>query len=343
MIVPVLENLLDGKDMTRKQARALMRGIMDGALHETQIAALLTALRMKGETVEEIAGFAAAMREKAIAIHPKRKGLVDTCGTGGDGKQTFNISTATAIVAAAMEIPVAKHGNRAVSSKCGSADVLEELGVSIGLSPKAVARLIDEVGIGFLFAPQLHPAMKHAAPVRKQLKVRTVFNLLGPLTNPAGVKRQLIGVFKPELTEKVCHVLQALGTDRALVVHGLDGTDEVSISSDTVVSALEKGKVRTFEFSPEEAGIDRAGIDEIAGGDAEENAGHIKDLLNGTRGPRRDAVLLNAGFVAALAGRASDPAEGVKLARETIESGRAGRVLEALCSASQRLAEPADF
>ena len=334
----ILEALIRKEDLPSDQARALMNSIMSGELADTQIAAILTALRSKGETVDEIAGFAAAMREKAIHISPKRADLVDTCGTGGDARWTFNISTATALVAAAMGIPIAKHGNRAVSSQCGSADVLEALGVNIQLRPESVAELIDRVGIGFLFAPQHHPAMKYAAPVRKQLGIRTVFNVLGPLTNPAGVKRQLIGVFSQDLTEVLCRVLQALGSERAFVVHGLDGTDEVSISTETLVSALENGTVRTFHFAPEEAGLERAEITAITGGSAQENAAHITEILGGGGGARRDAVLLNTAFVATLADRVTGVVAGVTAAREAIADGRARNLLSMLREVSHELA-----
>jgi anthranilate phosphoribosyltransferase len=318
------------------EAQALMSSIMSGQLDGPQIAAVLVALRMKGETVKEITGFAAAMRDKAVRISPAREGLVDTCGTGGDARHTFNISTATALVAAGMGIPVAKHGNRAVSSSCGSADVLEALGVVIDLHPDDVAGLIDEVGIGFLFAPQHHPAMKHAAPVRRQLGIRTVFNLLGPLTNPAGVKRQLVGVFAAELTEPVCRVLGELGAEKAFVVHGQDGTDEISISGPTTVSELSAGRVRSFIFTPEEAGLERADIEAIAGGTAEENASHIEDILAGGGGGRRDAVLLNAGFVAVLADLAEDVTAGVELARIAIDDGSVRKLVDDLRRASRR-------
>ena len=335
----VLEKLLRREDLVTAEARALMKAIMSGELSESQIAAVLVALRMKGETVDEIAGFAGAMREAAVCISPRRDGLVDTCGTGGDAAQTFNISTATALVAAAMEIPVAKHGNRAVSSRCGSADVLEALGVNIQLPPAAVASLIEQVGIGFLFAPQHHPAMKHAAPVRRQLGIRTVFNVLGPLTNPAGVRRQLVGVFRSDLTNVICRVLQALGAEKAFVVHGADGTDEVSISGETTVAALADGTVRSYRITPEDAGLERAGLDDIAGGDAAANAAHIRDIFAGDGGARRNAVLINAGFVAVLADRAQDVKAGVALARETIASGAARRKLDELREASCALKE----
>jgi len=341
MAVSILERLIRKENLSSEEAQELMNAIITGRVEEARMAAILTALRMKGETVEEIAGFASAMRTNAVRITPGRDGLVDTCGTGGDARHTFNISTAAALVSAAMGIPVAKHGNRAVSSSCGSADVLEALGVNIRLSPDAISRLIDRVGIGFLFAPQHHPAMKFAAPVRKQLGVRTVFNILGPLTNPAGVKRQLIGVFDRGLTETVCRVLQALGSERAFVVHGLDGTDEVSLSGPTQVSALEDGNVRTFLFTPEEAGIARAPISDLGGGSPDENAGFIRDILNGTPGPRRDAILLNAGFVARLDDRVRSIGEGVRMAEQAIDSGKARDLLDNLCRVSQLLAREA--
>lgn len=334
----IIESLINGEDLSFDEASALMESIMDGALSDARIASILTALRMKGETVDEIAGFASAMRLKAVRITPARTGMIDTCGTGGDARHTFNVSTAAALVTAAMGVPVAKHGNRAVSSKCGSADVLEALGVNITLEPEQVAALIDRVGIGFLFAPSLHPAMKHAARVRKELGVRTVFNILGPLTNPAGVERQLTGVFHPDLTERLCNVLHTLGSQKAYIVHGFDGTDEVSISSETRVSALENGRVRTFTFAPEEAGLERAPLDAISGASPAENAGHINDIVDGKRGPRRDAVLLNAGFAAALADRAPDPVRGVALAQEAIDSGAAKKLLQSLREVSHELA-----
>ncbi len=337
MALETLERLMRHEDLSTEEAGALMDAIMSGRLRNTEIAAVLTALRMKGETVGEIAGFARAMRKNAVRVAPRRNGLVDTCGTGGDARQTFNVSTATALVSAAMGVGVAKHGNRAVSSKCGSADVLEALGVNIELGPESVAKLIDNVGIGFLFAPKHHPAMKHAAPVRRELGVRTIFNVLGPLTNPAGVKRQLIGVFREDLTDVICRVLRQMGAERAFVVHGADGTDEVSITGVTHVSELKEGRVRSFEFTPEEAGLERARPSEIAGGTADENAAFILGIMNGDGGARRDAVLLNAGFVAVLADRAKDVPEGVSLARKAIASGKALELLSALRESSQSL------
>ncbi len=334
----LLERLIHRRDLSRAEACHLMGEVMEGHLSEVSIAAVLTALRVKGETAEEIAGFAEAMRAHAVGVFPKQDGLVDTCGTGGDGQGTFNISTATALVAAAMGIRVAKHGNRAISSRSGSADVLEALGVRIDLSPEGVTRLIEEVGIGFLFAPQHHPAMKYAAAVRRQLGIRTVFNVLGPLTNPAGVKRQLLGVFTPGLTVTLAEVLGALGSERAFVVHGVDGGDEVSISGETQISALLGGRVETYRFHPDEAGLEVADLAAVAGGSALENAAHVESVLAGEPGGRRDAVLLNAGFVAMLADRARTPREGVALARETIDSGRASMLLDRLRQASHDLA-----
>ncbi len=332
-----LEKLIAGGDLTVDEARAVMGAVMDGVLEPVQIAAVLTALRMKGEAVDELTGFALAMRDHAVRITPRRTGLVDTCGTGGDGRNTFNISTATALVAAGMGVPIAKHGNRAVSSRCGSADVLEALGVAVDLGPDSVTELIDDLGIGFLFAPGHHPAMRHAAPVRRQLGIRTAFNLLGPLTNPAGVRLQLVGVFAPHLTEPVARVLGALGCERAFVVHGMDGTDEVSIAGPTRVSEYRDGTVRTWEIVPEEAELERSSLDALAGGSAQENAAMVREILSGGGGPRTDAVLLNAAFVAMLAGRAESPAEGVELARRGVGDGSATALLDRLVAASQEL------
>jgi len=341
MTEALLAKMLRRCDLEADEAYGLMNSIMAGEMDEVRITAVLVALRAKGETVDEITGFARAMRERAEQVAPKRGGLVDTCGTGGDAKGTFNISTGTALVAAAMGVPVAKHGNRAVSSTCGSADVLEHLGVAVDLPPHQVAEMIDEVGIGFLFAPRHHPAMKHAAPVRRKLGVRTVFNLLGPLTNPAGVRRQLLGVFAEDLVEPVCRVLAELGAEKAFVVHGRDGTDEVSITGETVVAALDGGQIRRFVFTPEDAGLTRASLADIQGGTAAENAEHLETVLRGVPGPRRDAVLLNVGFVAVLGELANDPSEGVALALRAVESGSAERLLDNLRQASLRYAREA--
>ena len=333
----ILNKLVENVDLSREESAELMGSMMAGEIDLTQSAAILIALRMKGETVDEITGFVTAMREKAIMISPKRDGVIDTCGTGGDVQQTFNISTTVALIAAAMGVPVAKHGNRAVSSKCGSADVLEALDVNLDLTPAAITQLVEEVGIGFLFAPSHHPAMKHVAPVRKALGIRTVFNLIGPMANPAGVKRQLIGVFRGDLTEVVANVLKALGSEKAFVVHGLEGTDEVSIAGETVVSFLENGHVHTMTFTPEDAGVERSEMSEISGGTAKQNAAHLLGILKGKKGARRDAVVLNAAFVAVLAEKSRNLTEGAELARETIDSGAALNTLTMLVEKSHAL------
>jgi len=322
----ILTDLTAGRNLTAGGAHDLMRAVMNGEVPTGRLAGILIALRTKGETVEEIVGFARAMRE----------GATDTCGTGGDGSGTFNISTATALVAASMGIPVAKHGNRAVSSKCGSADVLEVLGVNLDVSPQKVAAMVDEVGIGFLFAPHLHPAMKHAMPARLDLGVRTVFNVLGPLTNPAGADRQLLGVFDPDLCETLAHVLGELGSERAFVVHGEGGLDEVSLLGPTTVAELSGGEVRTFTFLPREAGLAECRPEDLAGGDPAVNASIIRGILEGKTGPCTDAVLLNAGFAAVLGGLADDVKQGADLAREALADGSAARLLDRFETASHR-------
>ena len=330
----LLAALIAGQDLDRDQAHGLMRAIMAGVVPPARLAGLLVALRAKGETVDEIAGFAGAMREGAVAIRPAAPALLDTCGTGGDGTGTFNISTATALVCAAMGIRVAKHGNRAVSSKCGSADVLEALGVNLDVPPERVAALVDEVGIGFMFAPHLHPAMKHAMPARLELGVRTVFNVLGPLTNPAGADRQLLGVFDPDLCEPLANVLGALGSSRAFVVHGHGGLDEVSLLGPTTVASLEEGAVTTSTFEPGQAGLTVCTPEDLAGGDPEFNAAIIREILGGEEGPRTDAVLLNAGFAAVLAELADDPAGGVQAARNALAQGLGTDLLDRFVAAS---------
>ncbi|MBU0741939.1 anthranilate phosphoribosyltransferase [bacterium] len=334
----LLDKLLDGVDLTGEEARELMSAIMDGAAAPAQIAAALAALRVKGETVDEIAGFARAMRERVDAVDVSGDKVIDTCGTGGDARGTFNISTATALVAAGMGITVAKHGNRAVSSSCGSADVLEALGVAVDLPPARVAELVDELGIGFMFAPRHHPAMRHAMPVRRELGARTVFNVLGPLTNPAGVRRQLLGVYRPALTVTLARVLGRLGSERAFVVCGYDGVDEVSATGPTHVAELRDGEVREYSFAPELVGLERCSLDDLAGGDPQMNARRVREVLDGASGPCRDAVLLNAGFCAVLAGLTDDPAEGVELAAAAVDGGRARAVLDALVERTRAMA-----
>jgi anthranilate phosphoribosyltransferase len=337
MIRDTLEMLLRRRDLSRGEAAALMNSIVSGELSDAQIAAVMVALRAKGETVDEIAGFVSVLRDKAIRVTPVRDGLVDTCGTGGDGTHTFNISTAAAFVAAGAGVAIAKHGNRALSSQCGSSDVLEALGVQT-VAPERVAEVIDRAGIGFMFAPAHHPALKHAAAARKELGVRTVFNLLGPMANPAFVRRQLIGVFDPALTETVAHVLASLGSERVFVVHGSDGSDEVSISGETKVTSLNNGNIDTFTFMPEAVGFARADARVLCGGTPEENAASISAILDGARGPRRDAVVLNAGFVITVAGRAESIQEGVTLAAQSIDSGHARAILDNLRTITARLA-----
>jgi anthranilate phosphoribosyltransferase len=337
MIRDTLENLLKQRDLTREEASVLMDSIVSGELDDAQIAAVIVALRAKGETVEEIAGFVSSLRDKVIRVSAAREGLVDTCGTGGDGAHTFNISTAAALVAAGAGVGIAKHGNGAMSSRCGSSDVLEALGIH-NVSPDRVADVIDRAGIGFMYAPAHHPALKHAAPARKALGVRTVFNLLGPMANPAFVRRQLVGVFDPSLTETVAKVLQSLGSERVFVVHGSDGSDEVTVAGETRVTSLNDGDIKTFTFVPESVGISRADARDLRGGSPAENAESISSILDGSKGPRRDAVVLNAGFVIAVAGRAESIQEGVAMAAESIDSGRARAVLDNLRTITHRLA-----
>jgi len=322
--------LLEREDLSEAEAERAMDIIMSGEATPAQIGAFMTALRMKGETIAEITGCARAMRRKATPVRAQQPLLVDTCGTGGDGAGTFNISTTVAFVVAGAGLPVAKHGNRSVSSSSGSADVLEALGVNINLGPEDIARCIDEVGIGFLFAPALHGAMRHAAGPRRELGVRTIFNLLGPLTNPAGAAAQVLGVFAAGLTEPMAAALGRLGSRRAFVVYGLDGLDEISISGPTRVSELGPGGVRTYQIEPEQFGIARAPREAIRGGRARENAAITLEVLRGERGPRRDVVLINAAAALVAGGMAADIEEGLARARESIDSGRAMEKLERL-------------
>ncbi|HET7559758.1 MAG TPA: anthranilate phosphoribosyltransferase [Limnochordia bacterium] len=319
-----------GKSIDRAQAAAAMGEVMGGEATPAQIAAWITALRMKGESVDEITGCAEAMRAKAAAIRPQAETVVDTCGTGGDGANTFNISTTAAFVVAGCGLSVAKHGNRSVSSRCGSADVLEHLGIRLDLTPAQVERAVDEIGIGFLFAPAFHAAMKHAIGPRREIGVRTIFNLLGPLTNPAGATAQVVGVYSAELTEPLAQVLGNLGIRRALVVHGLDRLDEVSITGPTQISQFDGGTVRTYRFVPGDAGVNSATARAVAGGDAAENARILRSVLAGETGARRDVVLLNAAAALIAGGAASGFAEGVALAAESIDSGAALAKLDAL-------------
>ena len=318
-----------------------MAEVLTGKCTDAQIAALLVALHMKGETVEEIVGFAEAIRGAALPLdlHPNhmvdvsgtgRDALVDTCGTGGDASGTFNISTATALVVAGAGVRVAKHGNRSLTSKCGSADVMEALGVNINLPPARLAVCLEEIGITFLFAPAVHSAMKYVQSARRELRLRTVFNLLGPLTNPAHASAQVVGVYSVALVEKLAEALSMLGLHRALVVHGLDGLDEITITGPTRIAELREGTVRTYEVTPEEFGMNRGTLDEISGGDVAANAYIIRDILAGKKSPRKDVVLLNAAAALLAAGKVDHLADALPLASKSIDSGAASEKLQAL-------------
>ena len=323
--------MLDGHDLGRAETREVMDQIMQGEATPAQIGGFLVALRAKGETPDEIAGCAEAMREHVLPVRPQRDDLVDTAGTGGDGAQTINISTAAALVAAAAGAGVAKHGNRAVSSACGSADVLEALGFELEQPPDRIERSIDELGFGFLFAPSHHPAMRHAASVRKELATRTVFNLLGPLTNPAGARAQVVGVYSPTLVRTIADVLAQLGARRAFVVHGAGGLDELSPVGANLVCEVVGGAVHEGELDPEaELGVPRCRVEELRGGTPEENATAIREVFAGAPGGRRSAVLLNAAAAIAAASHAADLREGLELARRAIDSGAAAERLERL-------------
>lgn len=342
MITDVLHRLaIHRQSLSREEARAVMTEVLTGECTDAQIAALLVALHMNGETVEEIVGFAEAIRAAAtpLELHKnrtldvsgtERDALVDTCGTGGDTSGTFNISTATALVAAGAGVRVAKHGNRSISSRCGSADVMEALGVNINLPPARIAACLEEVGIAFLFAPAMHSAMKYVQPVRRELRLRTVFNLLGPLTNPARATCQVVGVYSADLVEKLAEALSMLGLRRALVVHGSDGLDEITITGPTRVGEVREGQVRSYEVTPEEFGMQRASLDSISGGDAALNASLVRDVLAGKKSARRDVVLLNAAAALVAAGRADHLRDAVPLAALAIDSGAAAAKLGAL-------------
>jgi anthranilate phosphoribosyltransferase len=351
MILDALHRLTNHREsLDRAEARDVMAEVLSGKCTDAQIAALLIALRMKGETVEEIVGFAEAIRSaaaplpidrsadaavtgtgrEALAEECENDSLVDTSGTGGDASGTFNISTATALVTAGAGVRVAKHGNRSISSKCGSADVVEALGINIQLSPEQCARCLREVGICFLYAPNLHPAMKQVQSVRRELRMRTMFNLLGPLTNPAKASGQVVGVYAIDLVEKLAEALSMLGLRRALVVHGLDGLDEITITGVTRIAEAHEGTVKSYEVEPEEFGMKRATLQEISGGDAQQNAAIIRAVLAGEKSARRDVVVLNAAAALAAAGRAQHIAEAIPLAQKSLDSGAAGKKLEAL-------------
>jgi anthranilate phosphoribosyltransferase len=353
MILEALHRIANqSESLSRAESRAVMADVLAGNCTDAQIAGLLVALRIKGETVEEIVGFAEAIRAAAARLPIERgdssaaidvsgtgrdaladadcDSLIDTSGTGGDASGTFNISTATALVTAGAGVRVAKHGNRSISSKCGSADVVEALGINIQLSPERTAQCLREIGICFLYAPNLHPAMKQVQGVRRELRMRTMFNLLGPLTNPARASGQVVGVYSLELVEKLAEALSMLGLRRALVVHGLDGLDEITVTAPTRIAEAREGSVRSYEIEPEEFGMTRGTLADLAGGDASENAATIRALLAGEKSPRRDVVLLNSAAALVAAGRAEHLEQAVPLAAKSIDSGAAAAKLDAL-------------
>jgi anthranilate phosphoribosyltransferase len=336
MFTPLLEKLQRRLDLTVDEASAAMAAIMDGEAQPAQIAAFLVALNMKGERPEEIVGLARAMRARATKLSRTHAPVFDTCGTGGDRAHTFNVSTVAALVVAACGLKVAKHGNRSVSSRCGSADVLEALGVTVAAPPEVVERCLDEVGIAFFFAPTFHPSMRHAAPTRKELGIRTAFNLLGPLTNPAGATRQLVGVPRPELTELVARSLALLGSERAWVVHGADGLDEISTTGYTKVSECRDGAVNTFYVHPSDFKLPKADPASLRGGDAAENAAIARAVLAGETGPARDIVLLNAAVSLLIAGAVPTVTEGIERASAAVDSGAATARLEQLVAVSRQ-------
>lgn len=333
-IQDALHKAVARQDLREDEMVSVMTQIMEGQVEPSLLAAFLTALHMKGEAVAEIVGAARVMREKAERLHVSADTVVDTCGTGGDGGSTFNISTAAAFVVAGAGITVAKHGNRAVSSQCGSADVLKCLGVNIDADKQVVERCLNEVGIGFLFAPRLHGAMKHAAAVRKSLGFRTIFNLLGPLTNPAGVQAQVIGVFDAQWVSPLARVLKDLGCRHAYVVHGCDGMDEITLTGISNISELNNGNIKNFMFNPKEVSLHLCAAEDLKGGSPEDNAAIVREVLNDSAGPRTDIVLLNAAAAIHAADRAASLREGLEMARESIRCGAAMQKLQDLCRVS---------
>jgi anthranilate phosphoribosyltransferase len=330
MLSNLLEKLLRREDLSTDEATAAMDEIMEGRVLPSQIAGLLVALAMKGERPEEIVGFARSMRSRATKLSREYAPVFDTCGTGGDRAHTFNVSTVAALVLAACGVRVAKHGNRSVSSRCGSADLLEALGVNVTAEPPIVERCLEEAGIAFFFAPTFHPSMRHAGPTRRELGLRTAFNLLGPLTNPAGARRQLVGVPRPELTELVARSLALLGTERAWVVHGADGLDEISTGGYTKVSQCRDGEVNTFYLHPTDVGLTKSAPDALRGGNADDNASIARQVLAGERGPQRDVVLLNAAAALLIAGNVTRIQDGLAMAAGVLDNGKAAAVLEEL-------------
>jgi anthranilate phosphoribosyltransferase len=330
-----LSKIVKRENLNEDQMSQMITDIFSGNITDAQIGAMMAALATKGETFEELAGAARAMRRKALRIQTSAAIVVDTCGTGGDSAHTFNISTTTSFVVAACGVTVAKHGNRSVSSQCGSADLLEALGVKLDTAPEIVEEAVQDIGIGFLFAPLYHGAMRFAAKARKEVGLRSIFNMLGPLTNPAGANCQLLGVYAPELTEMFAHALQLLGTKRAFVVHGHDGLDEISVCASTRVSELKDGLIRTYDISPEQFFNEQAEPADLLGGNPEENAQITRNILNGEKGPKRNVVLINAAAALVAAGQAEDLKQGVRIAETAIDDGSAAKKMEALIKYSQ--------
>lgn len=339
MLKAAIEKVIKKKDLTELEMTYAMNMIMEGQATDSQIGGFLVALRMKGETVEEITGSAKALRAKAVKLEGQYDQAIDTCGTGGDCSNTFNNSTAVALVAAAAGVTVVKHGNRSISSKCGSADLLENLGININMEPEQVQACVNKTNLGFVFAPNYHKAMKHAMGPRRELGSRTIFNVLGPLINPAGVKRQLLGVFDENLVPVIAGVLKELGLTRAMVVHGLDGLDEITITTKTRVSELKDGKILNYDLDPEDYGFSPAKIEELTGGDPQKNVQILLSILDGEKGPKRDMVLLNAGAAIYLGEKAMSLAEGIQIAIEMIDSGAARQKLNQLLEVSREVSK----
>ncbi|MEW6102986.1 MAG: anthranilate phosphoribosyltransferase [bacterium] len=335
MIKEAISKIALQENLTQEEAYNVMGEIMDGKCTDSQIASYITALRMKGETIDEIAGSCKAMRERSVKIEAKSDIILDTCGTGGDSLHLFNISTISAFVVAGCGVVVAKHGNRSVSSQCGSADLLLGLGVNINIPKEGIERCLKEIGIGFLFAPALHPAMKYAIGPRREIGIRTIFNILGPLTNPAGARYQMLGVYDEALCETLAYVLKELKTISAIVLHGRDGSDEASISAPTKITELYEGKIRSYTIAPEEFGIKRVNISEIKGGDSKKNVKIALEILKGNKGPKMDIILLNSAIALFVTRKASSIKEGIEMARKSILSGSALRKLEGLRKISQ--------
>ncbi len=352
MIRKAIARVVEREDLSEAEMIEVMDQIMSGGATPAQIASFITALRMKGETVDEITGAARVMRDRAMPIRVgksvlgidrdeinlDRETILDTCGTGGSGTNSFNISTTVAFIVSACGVKVAKHGNRAVSSSCGSADVLEALGVNLDVTPETVERSIAEIGIGFLFAPALHGAMKHAIGPRREIGVRTIFNILGPLTNPAAADCQVLGVYREDLVEKLAHVLKKLGCRRGYVVHGCDGMDEVTLTGESTIGEVGPDGVKVYKVTPEQFGLERAPLTELHGGDAQGNAVIVRDILSGKDGAKRRIVLLNAAYALLAAGKVQDVAEGIRLAAETIDSGSGLKQLERLVALTNEVA-----